>query len=174
MGSRVSKLTFGNVCNACCGWAKTGIHSCKSSVASWRIAVWSKDTPPSGVGPRGGFLFTMFPHQKPCVRRPPSKNLEQILRGRSSCTRFLMREHSNRNPPRGGGGSFDQIAVARRLSRMCKCCSVLRMLQCIAYVAVCCTSRKCFSKVTLQHMCIIHIFLNMCIIHIFLNMFVCV
>ena len=44
--------------------------------------------------PQGGFLFTMFPHQEPCVRGPPSKNLVQILRGGSSYTRFLMREHS--------------------------------------------------------------------------------
>jgi len=44
--------------------------------------------------PRGGFLFTMFPHQEPCVRGPPSQHLVQILRGRSTYTRFLMREHS--------------------------------------------------------------------------------
>ena len=49
-----------------------------------------KRTPPS----RGGFLFTMFPHQEPCVRGPPSKDLYQVLRGGSSYTRFLMREHS--------------------------------------------------------------------------------
>ena len=47
-------------------------------------------TPPS----RGGILFTMFHHQEPCVRGPPSKNLVQILRGGSSYTWFLMREHS--------------------------------------------------------------------------------
>jgi len=40
--------------------------------------------------PRGGFLFTMFPHQEPCVRGPPSKDLYQVLRGGSSHTRFLM------------------------------------------------------------------------------------
>ena len=44
--------------------------------------------------PRGGFLFTMFPHQEPCVRGPPSKDLYQVLQGGSSYTRFLMREHS--------------------------------------------------------------------------------
>ena len=44
--------------------------------------------------PWGGFLFNMFPHQEPCVRRPPSKNLYQVFRGGSSYTRFLMREHS--------------------------------------------------------------------------------
>ena len=44
--------------------------------------------------PRGVFLFTMFPHQQPCVRGPPSTNLVQILRGGSSYTRFLMRELS--------------------------------------------------------------------------------
>ena len=46
------------------------------------------------IPPRGGFLLTMFPDQEPCVRGPPSKNLVQILRGGSSYTRFLMREHS--------------------------------------------------------------------------------
>jgi len=51
--------------------------------------------------PPGGFLFTMFPRQEPCVRGPPSKNLIQILRGGSSYTQFLMREHS-----KGGGGFF--------------------------------------------------------------------
>ena len=54
--------------------------------------------------PRGGFIFTMFPHQEPCVRGPPSKDLYQVLRGGSSYTRFLIREH-NRKPP-GGGGFF--------------------------------------------------------------------
>ena len=44
--------------------------------------------------PRGGFLFTMFPHQEPCVRGPPSKDLYQVLRGGFSYTRFLLREHS--------------------------------------------------------------------------------
>jgi len=54
------------------------------------LTLWSKETPP----PRGGFLFPMFNHQEPCVRKPPSKNLVQILRGGSSYTRFLVREHS--------------------------------------------------------------------------------
>ena len=51
----------------------------------------------------------MFPHQEPCVRGPPSKDLYQMLRGGSSYTRLLMREHSKyKNPPRGGV-SFDQL-----------------------------------------------------------------
>ena len=54
--------------------------------------------------PGGGFLFTMFPDQEPCVRGPPSEDLYQVLRGGSSYTRFLIREH-NRKPP-GGGGFF--------------------------------------------------------------------
>jgi len=58
--------------------------------------------------PRGGFLFIMFPDQEPCVRGPPSKNLVQILRGGSSYTRLLMREHSKKETPPGGGVSFDQ------------------------------------------------------------------
>ena len=59
--------------------------------------------------PRGGFLFTMFPHQEPCVRGPPSKDLYQVLRGESSYTPFLMRELSKHETPPGGGGSFDQL-----------------------------------------------------------------
>ena len=53
--------------------------------------------------PRGGFLFTIFPHQEPCVRGTPPKDLYQVLRGGTSYTRFLMRGHSNRKLPRGGG-----------------------------------------------------------------------
>jgi len=42
---------------------------------------WSKETPPPGnPPPRGGFLFTMFPHQESCVRGLPSKDLYQVLR----------------------------------------------------------------------------------------------
>jgi len=44
--------------------------------------------------PQGGFLFTMFLHQEPCVRGPPSKNLVHMIRKGSSHIRFLMREHS--------------------------------------------------------------------------------
>ena len=40
------------------------------------------------TSPRGGFVFTMFPDQEPCVRGPPSKNLVQILRGGSSYARL--------------------------------------------------------------------------------------
>ena len=48
----------------------------------------------STLPPQGGFLFTMFPHQEPWVRGPPSKHLVQIFRGRSSYSQILMREHS--------------------------------------------------------------------------------
>ena len=44
--------------------------------------------------PPGGFLFTMFPDQERGGRGPPSKNLYQVLRGGSSYSRFLIREHS--------------------------------------------------------------------------------
>jgi len=46
--------------------------------------------PPLG----GGFLFTMFPDQEPGGRGPPSKHPVQILRGGSSSSGFLIREHS--------------------------------------------------------------------------------
>ena len=49
-------------------------------------------TPP----PRGGFLFTMFPHQEPGGRGPPSKN--QVLRGGSSSSRFLVLQGGHRPP----------------------------------------------------------------------------
>jgi len=44
--------------------------------------------------PRGGFLFTMFPDQEAGGRGPPSKNLYQVLRGVSSLSGFLIREHT--------------------------------------------------------------------------------
>jgi len=54
----------------------------------------------------------MFLHQEPWVRGPPSKNLYQVLRGGSSYSRFLMREHSKYKTPPGGGGSFDEVAIS--------------------------------------------------------------
>ena len=56
---------------------------------SIRFSVWTliERNPP----PWGGFLFSMFPHQEPRVRGPPSKH--QVLRGGPSYSRFLMREH---------------------------------------------------------------------------------
>jgi len=42
--------------------------------------------------PRGGFLSTMFPHQAPGGRGPPSKHLVQILRRGSFSSGFLIRE----------------------------------------------------------------------------------
>ena len=69
--------------------------------ASFVITLIERNPPPWG-----GFLFTMFPHQELRVRGPPSKNLVQILRGGSSYTRFLMREHSKSETPPGGGGFF--------------------------------------------------------------------
>jgi len=59
--------------------------------------------------PRGGFLFTMFPHQEPCVRGLSSKDLYHVLGGGSSYTRFLIREHNKSETPPGGGGFFRSI-----------------------------------------------------------------
>ena len=53
------------------------------------IYILIERNPPS----RGCFPFTMFPHQEPWVGGPPSRNLYQV-RGGSSYTLFLMREHS--------------------------------------------------------------------------------
>ena len=70
--------------------------------------IWSKETPL----PRGGFLFTIFSHQEPWVRGPPSKNLYQVLRRGSSYSGFLMRDHNKYETPRGGGVAFAQIIHA--------------------------------------------------------------
>jgi len=53
--------------------------------------------------PRGGFLSTMLPHQEPCVRGPPSKNLVQILPGGPLTHGSWSGKIVNRKPPRGGG-----------------------------------------------------------------------
>jgi len=45
----------------------------------------------------------MLPLQEAWVRGPPLKNLYQVLRGGSSYSQFLMREHSTRILPRRGG-----------------------------------------------------------------------
>jgi len=77
---------------------------CKTSRACQVI----ERTPPT----RGGFPFTMFPHQVPWVRGLPAKHLVQFFRGGSSYSRFLILTHGswwgsycivNRKPPRGGG-----------------------------------------------------------------------
>jgi len=71
--------------------------------------------------PRGGFLFTMFPRQEPCVGGTPSKDLYQDLLGGFSYTRFLMREHSKKETLPGGGVSFDQYTRERIHTISCKC-----------------------------------------------------
>jgi len=44
--------------------------------------------------PGGGFPFIVFPDQEPGGRGPPTKHLVQILRGGSSSSGFLIKEHS--------------------------------------------------------------------------------
>jgi len=67
--------------------------------------------------PRG---FTMFPDQEPGGRGPPSKNLYQVLRGGSSSSGFLIREHSKRETFPGGGGSFDHsVFVCAYVHTLC-------------------------------------------------------
>jgi len=67
-----------------CVWHEPAIHVI-SPIYRYGMTLIER-TPP----PRGGFLFTVFPYQEPCVRGPPSKNLVQILRGGGSYTRFLI------------------------------------------------------------------------------------
>jgi len=73
-----------------------------------KVLFFQKQGPPPDLTerthpPRGGFLFTMFLHQEPCVRGPPSKNLLQILQGGSSSHGSRWGNIVNSNPPRGGG-----------------------------------------------------------------------
>ena len=79
---------------------------CLTSLSHFTLSLHSltliERNPPS----RRGFLCTVFPHQEPCVRGPPSKDLYQDPRGGSSYSRFLMREHSKQETPPGGGGFF--------------------------------------------------------------------
>jgi len=74
----------------CCIYMKIRLVVAIQQQCSAKVAVWSNETPPL----RGGFLFTMFPHQNPWVRGSPSKNLYKVLRDGSSYSRFLMKEHS--------------------------------------------------------------------------------
>ena len=92
---RHDSLTMWDMTHSPCGtwlnlWDNT-LWTCET----WLIHVTHSNLIERNPPPRGGFLFTMFPHQEPCVRGPPSKDLYHVLRGGSSYTRFLMREHSN-------------------------------------------------------------------------------
>jgi len=82
----------------CCAVLKPNTNAQRMSLLShllrspWHFfcTKFDRQKPPT----REGFQFTMLPHQEPCVRGPPSKDLYQVLGGGSSYTRFLMREHS--------------------------------------------------------------------------------
>ena len=81
-------------------------HSVKISNESRRASPWLHTITQwhtlieRNPSPRGGFLFTMFPHQEPVpssktmCKKTPLEEPCTILRGGSSYTRFLMREHS--------------------------------------------------------------------------------
>ena len=115
--------------------------------------------------PRGGFLFTMFLYQEPCVRGPPSKNLVQILRGGSSYTRFLMREHSKYETPPGGGGvlsikverqeqvdaSSKSTSPERHMERQVACLLETPTCSCLS---TCAFRRTCFTPVLLHSSCV--------------------
>jgi len=121
----------------------TCLFVCTSVCQSVCLSVYldRKNPPPPG----GGFLFTMFPHQEPCVRGPPSKDLYQVLRGGSSYTRFLMREHSKKESPPGGGVSFDHsVCLSVCLSVFLSVCPSVCLFVCLSiclsiYLSVCLT-----------------------------------
>ena len=83
------------------GWRRP-IGCLKLQVFFRKRATKLIETNPS---PRWWFLSTttMFPDQEPRGRRLPSKHLVQILRGGSSSSGFVIREHSKSEPPPGGG-----------------------------------------------------------------------
>jgi len=86
--------------------------------------------------PRGGFLFTMFSDQEPRGKGRPSKNLYQVLRGWSSYSRFLIREHIKIVNPPGGGGFFRSVYVCKYVSMFVS--MYVCMHACVsAYVFVC-------------------------------------
>jgi len=84
-----------------------------------------KDPPPGG-----GFLFTMFPHQEPWVRGPPRRTCTKCFEGAPLTHGSWWGNIINRQPPWGGGVSFDQSCRDRgpRLLFDCFFC--------------CCRSRK--------------------------------
>ena len=94
----------------CVAHKSSAAHGCVAHECSAALECMAHTLIEGNTPTRGGFLFTMFPHQELCVRGPPSKNLVHILRGGSSYTRFLMREHSKWETPPWGGVSFDQSA----------------------------------------------------------------
>jgi len=87
------------------------LKRCASKNAVLRLI---ERTPPPG----GGFLFTMFPNQKPRGSGPPLKNHPQnssilgmdIHVGSSSSGSFVSKPPNKETTP-GGGGSFDQGAI---------------------------------------------------------------
>jgi len=101
-----------HTCNTTCACVRHDSFmcvTCSSMCVATHVCVWDSilscvwfalphidRTPPP---PRRGFRFTMFPHQEPCVRGPPSKNLVQILRGagffRSICVATNHVTHTN-------------------------------------------------------------------------------
>jgi len=83
-------------------WRRVEVNS--ASVPSNNVDdVWSRTlierTPP----PRGGVLFTMFPHQELCVTGPPWRICTRFFEGgpltHGSCWGNIV----NRKPPSGGG-----------------------------------------------------------------------
>ena len=90
----------------------------------WRMSQGLVNTDRKKPPPRGGFLSTMFPHQEPCVRGPPSKNLVQILPGGPLTHGSWWGNVVNRKPPRGGGFLSIQMRGNRTRPRQYKPCHI--------------------------------------------------
>ena len=86
-------LHFPNFCGGRDDFPTLNRNASAANLIQIRPATSIERNPP----PRGGFLFTIFPHQEPCVRGPPSKDFFNVLRG--------------------WGGSFDQFL--RRRAHKC-------------------------------------------------------
>jgi len=60
---------------------------------------WKKPAPPGGVSYH---KVTMFPHQEPCVREPPSKDFTRFFEGGPLTHSFWWGNIDNRETPRAG------------------------------------------------------------------------
>jgi len=90
-------------------------------------SIWSKEPPP----PRGGFLFTMFPDQEPCVRDFTTRCDGRISLWNLLHTALDQGTTQQRNPPGGWGflrSNLPRVSwslLENLLHCVAVCCSVL-------------------------------------------------